>query len=776
MIELLSVRLENFRSFTDATFVPAPSGEGLTAITGRNGAGKSSIIHALMWALYGETPNDVPVKGLRRQGSTEPVQVRVVFRHDGQTVTITRSLRGKNDTGAVNIEVDGVQQTTVSVRTAKQWVTDRLRLDSAAFLTAFVVRQKELDALLTDRPADRRKLVERLAGIERMRDALSAARAEANEYARAYEALPNPEGDPEVLKGAAAEAQRVAEEARGLAAVAAEAADEAEKAAKVAEDTAQKAREEDRRRRDGEARVELLESQIRSVVTDVDRLQRAASAAEGLPYAQAAAAEAEADLQDAEACEAAAIESRAAASRAAEVAGKSREKAAAAVAAAIAAAAVLEEAELELGRHVTVDQLEVEKRKVHSSKEELAGRVGEARAERVRLETAIAALSANTDPACPTCTQPLPDPGAVVAVLRDAAEGAVRRESDAAAELEAAGRVLVSLEEQVGAARVAAGAVEKAVERVAAAREVERAAAGEAQVLEGEAAGAEAAAVAAEVEAAEVVDGIGTLRANVQDTRRVLMEAEVAAAEAGLLPEKEAELHNLRGEVEALRAGLAVAAEATPLAQVESDRTAAWRLHNARRQALHEASSAALAAGHAAKDAVRAVEAAEAAAGRKAAALAAKEVSAGAAAALDEFRKDRLSRLAPELSEVASDFVSRMTEGKYVAVELDENFTPTLTDSDGNSRAASWLSGGEESAVALALRVAIGEVLSGNRGGLLVLDEVLTAQDSLRRAATMSAIRELPRQVVAINHVAEATDMADKVVDVVETPEGSVLN
>lgn len=152
MIELLSVRLENFRSFTDATFVPAPSGEGLTAITGRNGAGKSSIIHALMWALYGETPNDVPVKGLRRQGSTEPVQVRVVFRHDGQTVTITRSLRGKNDTGAVNIEVDGVQQTTVSVRTAKQWVTDRLRLDSAAFLTAFVVRQKELDALLTDRP------------------------------------------------------------------------------------------------------------------------------------------------------------------------------------------------------------------------------------------------------------------------------------------------------------------------------------------------------------------------------------------------------------------------------------------------------------------------------------------------------------------------------------------------------------------------------------------------------------------------------------------------
>ena len=50
----------------------------------------------------------------------------------------------------------------------------------------------------------------------------------------------------------------------------------------------------------------------------------------------------------------------------------------------------------------------------------------------------------------------------------------------------------------------------------------------------------------------------------------------------------------------------------------------------------------------------------------------------------------------------------------------------------------------------------------------MILDEVLTAQDEQRRQATMAAIRELPGlQPIVINHVSEATDMVDLVLDVV---------
>ena len=154
-------------------------------------------------------------------------------------------------------------------------------------------------------------------------------------------------------------------------------------------------------------------------------------------------------------------------------------------------------------------------------------------------------------------------------------------------------------------------------------------------------------------------------------------------------------------------------------------------------------------------------------------ALSAVERATATASSLEEFRRDRLARLAPELSEVASDFVTRMTDGRYTAVELDEDFTPILTDVTGAQRPVAWLSGGEESAVALALRIAIGEVLAGQRGGLLVLDECLTAQDATRRQATMAAIRSLPRQVITINHVSEATDMVDLAAQLADDGDGA---
>jgi len=145
--------------------------------------------------------------------------------------------------------------------------------------------------------------------------------------------------------------------------------------------------------------------------------------------------------------------------------------------------------------------------------------------------------------------------------------------------------------------------------------------------------------------------------------------------------------------------------------------------------------------------------------------------------ALDTFRKDRIASLAPELSEIATDHINKMTNGKFVAFELDEEFTAVLTDNQGNMRPASWLSGGEESAAALSLRLAIGEVIAGHKGGLLWMDEPQTAMDAQRRPAMMSVIRSLSgRQPIIISHVTEATDMVDLVVDVVPNEnDGSII-
>lgn len=144
---------------------------------------------------------------------------------------------------------------------------------------------------------------------------------------------------------------------------------------------------------------------------------------------------------------------------------------------------------------------------------------------------------------------------------------------------------------------------------------------------------------------------------------------------------------------------------------------------------------------------------------------------------LDEFRKDRIAQIAPELSETATALISSMTSGRFTEVILDEDFTPSVINDAGEVLMASQLSGGEESIVALALRVALGDLITGGVGGLLWLDEVLTAQDATRRSSLMNTLSHIAgRQIVLISHTPESTDSVDKIVHLVATDEGSFLS
>ena len=107
---------------------------------------------------------------------------------------------------------------------------------------------------------------------------------------------------------------------------------------------------------------------------------------------------------------------------------------------------------------------------------------------------------------------------------------------------------------------------------------------------------------------------------------------------------------------------------------------------------------------------------------------------------------------------------------------MNDVFDVTVVSSTGEEREVSWLSGGEESAVAFALRLAIAFLITGDNPSLLWLDEVLTAQDADRRASMLTTIRSLPiDQILVINHTEEAADIVDGVVTVVPDPRGGSI-
>ena len=135
---------------------------------------------------------------------------------------------------------------------------------------------------------------------------------------------------------------------------------------------------------------------------------------------------------------------------------------------------------------------------------------------------------------------------------------------------------------------------------------------------------------------------------------------------------------------------------------------------------------------------------------------------------VERFRETRIEDSVPVIEEYASDLISRFTSGKFVRLEMDKKFNATVVLADGRRRPVGMLSGGEMSAAAIALRVAISMLLNqGTSQNLIILDEVLVSQDYTRAEAIIETIREICKgQIVLIAHNDSIDAHSDKVVEI----------
>lgn len=135
--------------------------------------------------------------------------------------------------------------------------------------------------------------------------------------------------------------------------------------------------------------------------------------------------------------------------------------------------------------------------------------------------------------------------------------------------------------------------------------------------------------------------------------------------------------------------------------------------------------------------------------------------------ALTDLRNDLNSSLRPDLSDLASTFLSDLTHGRYVELELDEDYSATVLD-DGTPQEV--ISGGEEDVINLALRLAISQMiaeLAGQPLSLLILDEIFGSLDDDRRTAVIDLLRSLAdrfSQVILVTHIDSVREGFDHVV------------
>ncbi len=180
-MRLISLEIHNFRVLKN---VRLDFPDKVIGIIGPNGAGKSSLIEAISWALYG---NQVARSGKEEIKAvfarpTESCEVKLAFEVNGINYQVVRRLVGKNERGEVELYRDGKPE-SIGVSVTRHYVGELLGLDWRGFLTSFLARQQELNALSDLQPTKRRDHLAGMLGIERLDKAIQKVK----EDTRAYE-------------------------------------------------------------------------------------------------------------------------------------------------------------------------------------------------------------------------------------------------------------------------------------------------------------------------------------------------------------------------------------------------------------------------------------------------------------------------------------------------------------------------------------------------------------------------------------------------------------
>lgn len=136
----------------------------LFAITGPTGAGKSSLLDAMTYALYGRIPRQAKTEELVSQGATE-FKISFHFAINQTEYQITRSWRYRPSTPDNKVILDRWQNDKWERCDRSVKIEDILRMDFNTFTNVILLPQGQFDEFLKGEAKDRRILLTKLTGF-----------------------------------------------------------------------------------------------------------------------------------------------------------------------------------------------------------------------------------------------------------------------------------------------------------------------------------------------------------------------------------------------------------------------------------------------------------------------------------------------------------------------------------------------------------------------------------------------------------------------------------
>jgi exonuclease SbcC len=189
----IRLTLRNFLSYGEACDPLEFGGLHVACLSGANGGGKSALLDAITWALWGKARSNT-ADDLVRLGQSSML-VEFDFAFDGAEYRVVRKrTRGRAGQSDLQFQVkgaDGVNRalTEQGVLATQERITQMLRMDYETFVNSAFLLQGRADEFARKSAAERKRILAEILGLRTYDELVEAAKARAREAETRRDAL-----------------------------------------------------------------------------------------------------------------------------------------------------------------------------------------------------------------------------------------------------------------------------------------------------------------------------------------------------------------------------------------------------------------------------------------------------------------------------------------------------------------------------------------------------------------------------------------------------------